>query len=273
MIRHFTPAGINQALKWKSRFAAVGFDSSSAWRAAVSRQMRAALVSSRIEHFPANLRSKLGLVVDVGANNGQWISALLMFADVDRIEAFEPNPEAFLMLKECLGGRPGVRLHVLALGEDHGTVDLNITGSSDLSSLLAPAEILREQYTAAKAAVIKRVPVKVSPLDAVIGGDVTVDLLKIDVQGFEHAVLRGARQTLKNTRVLLIETNFASHYLGDGSFGSLYSEVTGDLGFDFWDLSPPYRGIAGQALWADAVFVNRRWAGSEPNDRSAPTNT
>jgi FkbM family methyltransferase len=263
VIRHFTPAGINQACKWKSRFAALGFDSSSAWRAALSRQMREALVASRIEHLPASLRSNLELVVDVGANNGRWISALLRVVAVGRIEAFEPNPEAFVLLEECLAARPATRLHELALGEDHGTADLNITGSSDLSSLLAPAEILSEQYTPAKAAVIKQVPVRVSPLDDVIGSDITVDLLKIDVQGFEHAVLRGARETLKRTRALLIETNFASHYLGDGSFGSLYSQITAELGFNFWDLSPPHRGTEGQALWADAVFVNPKAIGAD----------
>ena len=257
MIRHFTPAGVNQALKWKSRFEAVGFDSSRAWRAAFSRQTRDALVFSRIEHLPANLRTNLGLVVDVGANSGQWISAFLLFADVDRIEAFEPNPDAFELLSDCLGNRPGTRLHALALGVDHGTADLNITTSSDLSSLLAPGEVLRKQYTPAKAEVIKQVAVRVSPLDGVIDADVTVDLLKVDVQGFEHAVLRGARETLKRTRALLIEANFVSHYAGDGSFGSLYSQITEELGFTFWDLAPPHRGTEGQALWADAVFLNR----------------
>lgn len=256
MLRHLVPQGFNQAMRWKVRFQAVGFESRRAWRAALSRTMRDALVFSRIEHLPASLRDELALVVDVGANTGQWVSALLLFAVVGRIEAFEPNPDAFEALRACLGTRPDTHLHDLALGEAHARIDLNITGASDLSSLLTPNETLLEEYSPENAEVIKRVPVEVLPLDDVIDRDVTIDLLKIDVQGFEHAVLRGAHATLKHTRVLLIEMNFASHYVGDGSFCSLYSQITGEFGFTFWDLSPPHRGRAGQALWADAVFVN-----------------
>jgi FkbM family methyltransferase len=256
LLKHFSPQGLYRAFEWEARFEAVGFAPAKAWRSALSRQMRWALVESRIEHLPAALRTNLGLVVDVGTNLGQWISAFMIFAKVDRIEAFEPNPEVFEALTAHFGNRPGTRLHQLAAGAEHTTVNLNITRGSGLASILIPSETMRAQYTLAMTEVIKQVPVKVTPLDEVIPYDVTVDLMKVDVQGFEHEVLRGARQTLKRTRALLIETNFASHYVGDGSFGSLYAQMTGEMGFDFWDVSPPYRGTEGQALWADAVFVN-----------------
>lgn len=256
MLKHFSPQGLYRAFEWKARFEAVGFAPAKAWRSALSRQMRWALAESRIEHLPAALRTNLGLVVDVGTNLGQWISAFMIFAKVDRIEAFEPNPEVFEALTAHFGNRPGTRLHQLAAGAERATVNLNITRGSGLASILIPSETMRAQYTLAMTEVIKQVPVKVTPLDEVIPDDVTVDLMKVDVQGFEHEVLRGARQTLKRTRALLIETNFASHYVGDGSFGSLYAQITGEMGFDFWDVSPPYRGTEGQALWADAVFVN-----------------
>lgn len=258
MLKHFAPTGLNQALEWKARFEAVDFDASKAWRAALTESMRTALVDSRLERLPANLRSNLDLVIDVGSNIGQWISAFLIFADVGRIEAFEPNPEAFELLRTRLGQRPETHLHQLAVGEKHATTLLNITRGSGLSSLLDPGENLRVQYAPA-ADVINQLPVKVVPLDEAISDDTIVDLMKIDVQGFEHSVLRGAQETLKRTRAVLIETNFTSHYVGDGSFGTLFAHLT-ELGFDFWDVSPPYRGKDAQALWADAVFINPRLA-------------
>ncbi len=179
----------------------------------------------------------------------------MIFAKVHRLEAFEPNPEAFEVLKSRFDKRPDTHIHNLALGEELSTANLNVLESSDLSSLLPPNEVIEREY-APGAKVIKQVPVKVVRLDDVISAEASIDLMKIDVQGFEHPVLRGAQKTLTRTRALLIETNFSSHYIGDGSFATLSNHLN-DLGFDFWDMSVPYRGGAGQALWADAVFVNR----------------
>lgn len=259
MLKHFAPDGFTRAIEWNSRFRAIGFDSSRAWRASLSRPMRRALVESRVEQLPAALRSKADVVVDIGANLGQWVSAFMIFARVGRIEAFEPNPEAFAALQTSLGQRPNTRLHNLALGDLRTTGKLNVMHSSGMSSFLTPSEAIREAYAPA-ADVVKQIEVEVVPIDDVIPRDTDVDLMKIDVQGVEHSVLRGARQTLKRTRAVLIETNFTSHYVGDGSFGTLYTQLTEELGFNFWDVSPPYRSPGGQALWADAVFLNAQLA-------------
>ncbi len=251
------PAGLDRALAWKFRFEAVGLNPRKAWRAALSKQMRDALVFSRIEHLPSELRTNLGWVIDVGANIGQWMSGLMAITQVNRIEVFEPNPEAFEILKSRFGNCRNVHLHNLAVGDRAGTVDLNVTRSSDLSSLLTPGNTLTEQYGVDLAEVVKQERVSVTTLDEIIPEDVYIDLIKVDVQGFEHSVLLGARETLKRTRALLIEANFVSHYEKDGTFGSLHEQLTNDLGFSFWDISPPYRGIEKQALWTDAVFLNR----------------
>ncbi len=256
VIRHLVPAGLNHAAKWQTRFRAVGFDRRRAFRATLSRRLRETLVASRVEQLPAAFRGTLDFVVDIGANAGQWISAFMTFAEVRRLEVFEPNPEIFAELKRLFAQRPHTRLHNFALGDQAATATFNIIENSGLSSLLMPNEILRQQYAPA-GDVIKQVPVKVIPLDDVLDDEQPIDLIKIDVQGFEHAVLRGARTTLQRTRALLIETNFVSHYAGDGSFGTLFNHLD-ELGFDFWNISAPYRGSEGQALWADAVFLNRR---------------
>jgi len=69
-----------------------------------------------------------------------------------------------------------------------------------------------------------------------------VDLLKIDVQGFERAVLLGARRVLGSTRAVLIEVNLQSHHAGDDTLPTLWNQLA-ELGFSFW------------SLWADAAFV------------------
>lgn len=256
-MRALFPVALSNYLGWKRRFGALGLGPSMAAKAARSRSLRSAVSASRIEHLPPTARVKLSLVVDVGTNTGQWISALMTFVEVDRVEAFEPNPEAFEILSARFGDRPNFHLHQLALGEGSDKLILNVTRASDLASILVPGVILRETYSPGKADVIQRVPVTVASLDSMIAADVTVDLLKIDVQGFEGPVLRGAKKTFRRTRVLLIETNFVSHYDGDDNFASLYAYICGELGFEFWDMAPPYRtGPDRRSLWTDAIFVN-----------------
>jgi FkbM family methyltransferase len=256
-MRNLIPAGLLRTLEWKARFGMAGLNSTPSLRAVTSRALRDALVGSRVEQLPKGLRSGLPLVVDVGANTGQWLTSLRKLLPVGRAEVFEPNPEAFRILSENLRDAPGIRLHQTALGMRTQTSTLHVTRTSSLASLLRPSGALEEQYTASHAAVVSEIQVPVTTLDAALPGDAVVDLLKVDVQGFERPVLLGGERTLKRTRALLVEMNFVSHYEGDDTFDTLTQLLTGELGFEFWDMSLPHRGPDGRALWADAVFVNQ----------------
>lgn len=258
-MRNLVPLGLLRTIEWKARFGTSGLNlgSTSAWRVATSKIYRDALVNSRIEQLPRALRTDLSFVVDIGANTGQWLSALQRLLSIKRAEVFEPNPEAFQLLRLNLGNRPEIHLHQVALGACQQVSTLHVTRTSSLSSLLQPAEILDEQYTPNNASVVREIQVPVTTLDTVLAEDDSViDLLKIDVQGFERPVLLGGAKALRRTRALLIEMNFVSHYEGDDTFASLTNLLTHELGFEFWDMSLPHRGTNGRALWSDAVFIN-----------------
>ncbi len=197
------------------------------------------------------------MIVDAGANTGQWISALLRFADVEKADLFEPNPEAFQVLQSKFADDPRIRLRQTALGEGPDRMRLNVTGSSDLASLLTPAVTLVSNYSFQAARVAESIVVEVAALDDCMESTPKIDLLKIDVQGFERFVLKGAAKTLAKTRAIMIEVNYVPHYEGESSFCSLYSQITDELGFELWDLSPPERSREGRVLWADAIFVRR----------------
>src|SRR5438105_3143791 len=95
MIDSLVPAGLERFLRWNRRFQALGLPGWAAARAATSRARKQAYSSARIEHIPAPVLRDLRCVVDVGANRGQWANALLEFIKPDRIDLFEPNPDAF----------------------------------------------------------------------------------------------------------------------------------------------------------------------------------
>ncbi|HLZ22999.1 MAG TPA: hypothetical protein VKQ30_12825, partial [Ktedonobacterales bacterium] len=111
MLRLALPEVASLTLDWQARFRKQGLSPSAAWSAALRPPMRRALDESHLEYLPRALRANLGMVVDVGANKGAWVSALLRFVAVRRIEAFEPNPQVFALLSANLKHVSSARLH------------------------------------------------------------------------------------------------------------------------------------------------------------------
>jgi hypothetical protein len=77
-----------------------------------------------------------------------------------------------------------------------------------------------------------------------------VDLLKIDAEGYEREILRGARETLKHTRQVLIEVRFYELFKGGPLFEEIHEVLTG-AGFSLMHLKP----CKGTCLWADATYA------------------
>lgn len=254
-LRWLAPHGAVAALDWARRFRALGQHPLAAWRCALSATARRHLVTSRLELLPPSLLRAPANVVDVGANEGAWLEAVFALRDLGEVHAFEPNPDAFRRLERRFGERPRVRLHQVAAGAGARRAPLNVTGSDDLASLLEPEPLLAEAYTPRRAGVMRQVEVEVDALDRVLPAGLEVDLLKIDVQGYEAEVLAGAAGVLARTRAVLVEMNLRPHYRGESGFGALFDTLTRGFGFVPWGLSAPLRGARGEALWCDVGFV------------------
>lgn len=250
-LKYLAPGYLGQIIDARKAFSNISIQP---WRDACSKHKRAALRRSRISILPPSVKRSLRFVVDVGANEGQWIGSLIDLLPVSEVWIFEPNPEAMKICQGRIGKGPGIRYFDVALGDDYTDTNLHVTSGSDFSSVLQPrTEFMAKNYGDA-ARVVRSIPVRLRPLDSLVPNSRTVDLLKIDVQGFERAVLCGARRVLARTRCILIETNLYSHYVGDDIFPALWSVLVNE-GFSFWSLSSPHLGWQGKALWADAVFV------------------
>jgi FkbM family methyltransferase len=212
---------------------------------------------SRLSILPLSFRRSPGFVIDVGANQGQWIGALLHLLPITEVWIFEPNPDALKICQKRIGKRPGIKYFDMALGETVGKITLHVTAASNFASALQPrVEFLEKHYSKNAARIVSSKQVEVTTLDSIVPESKSVDLLKIDVQGFERAVLSGARTVLTKTRCVLIEMNLQPHYVGDDTLPLLWS-ILADHGFSFWALSPPYAGRTGESLWADAVFLRK----------------
>jgi FkbM family methyltransferase len=138
-------------------------------------------------------------LIDVGANDGTWAATFRRYVPVEKYLALEPDPRAFASLKHRF---PEDLVVNAAAGASAGEGALTLAESSTYSTLSAYRE-----PSDRNASVGEDLRVEVVRLDDVVdtGGEALPRVVKIDVQGFEAEVIRGAHDVLSATDCLVIE--------------------------------------------------------------------
>ena len=182
----------------------------------------------------STLRSLIrpGMVIaDIGANAGFY--ALEMATSVGprgRILAFEPDPFTFCLLQERVNQSPvkNIETYQVALSDTSGRAALYCSAYNRADNRLSPSHI--ESH-------VEVCEVDVRRLDEFLSGrDIHIDGLKIDVQGNEEHVLRGAEATLRRgVRWIWIEFS-PVHLRGSGSDPERFLERLGGLGMDLFEV-------------------------------------
>ena len=211
---------------------------------------------SGLNLLPAGQWKSLRYVIDVGANVGQWSNAFLELVSPEKLIIIEPQPKLFTKLQQKFGGRRGVELHNVAIGETDGATTLRITRDSTGASILPPREEMK-QLIGKNWTVENEVECPLRALDSLLADVPEVSLLKIDVQGYEKPALAGAMATLAKTKFLLIELNYMPQYEGGSWFGEIHELLTCAHGFVLLDATKPLR-LNGRASMSDALYVNEK---------------
>lgn len=198
----------------------------------------------------------LDLVVDVGANRGQFLIDVRDAFPRAAVIAFEPLEAEFATLNKIHGNDAQIDLRMLALGAHQGTVDFHVSAAADSSSLLP---IGSSQVLAFPGTHESRVAtVELSRLDAQLSATEipTRSLLKLDVQGGELVVLKGSIGVLDRFAYVLAELSFVELYQGQPLAHEVFSFL-GDFGFVL-DRVLSLTVVSGRSVQSDFVFRNCR---------------
>jgi FkbM family methyltransferase len=197
-------------------------------------------------------------ILDVGANVGQAARGFLEEFPQALIYSFEPFPEAYAALQRNVATEPRVRPINLALGDKPGKALLGVQHGSDLNSFLSPAPAAQEYIDARAITPAGQCEVEVSTLDRFCDTErvARADLLKIDTQGFELNVLKGATAMLAKQvfRTITLEVNFVPLYEAQPSFNDLLQFLQ-PFRYRLVGLYELAHAPEGYLKWADAVFV------------------
>lgn len=203
--------------------------------------------------------AKIDSVIDVGANEGQFATALRASGYHGRIISFEPLSAAHARLVRASAGDTRWEIaERLALGEHDGEVDIHVSANS-YSSLILPM-LARHATAPPDSAYVATERAEMRRLDAVFPGRVgagAVVLLKIDTQGYEDRVLAGARETLKSVRALQLEPSLVPLYDGQVLFLDMVRSLEAG-GFQLHALIPEFTDPAtGQTLQINGILMRR----------------
>lgn len=147
-------------------------------------------------------------------------------------------------------GRGKTRIYPLALSDRAGEVDLHITRLANMSSFLKPDPAVFERYRKKNvdAQVIRVESVPIERLDALAAIDgFTPDVLKIDTQGSELLVLKGAEQSLRSVLVAEVEVSFFRRYVNQPVFAEIEHWMN-ERGFELVELHRLKRYRAANSL-------------------------
>lgn len=177
-----------------------------------------------LEAFYTGLLSPGDTCIDVGAHTGRHTLPMARCINPGgRVFAFEPIPDIAADLREKLSASPDingiVKLTQCALADIIGETDFTLVSSNPGYSGLLPRHYDREEQTQIIRVTLRR-------LDDFVAEIPTVRYIKIDCEGAELRVLRGASVLLKRDRPIV------SFECGDASLES-YDYDAGDI-FDFW---------------------------------------
>jgi FkbM family methyltransferase len=205
----------------------------------------------------------IDLILDVGANAGQFASYTFGLGYSGRIVSFEPLPAPHAALLASSRGNPRWEIaERCCLGEREGEALMHVSENSISSSILP---ILGGHVAISPEAGyvgVEKVPMHT--LDAVAPrylADSRAPFLKIDVQGYEEPVLRGASETLRRVRGLQVELSLCPVYEGQTLFLPLLEWIMGQ-GFAPYRFTPSFTDPrTGRWLQADGLFFRDVRAG------------
>jgi FkbM family methyltransferase len=201
--------------------------------------------------------SRVSVIVDVGANSGQYAAGLRAAGFEGRIVSFEPLAGPFSELEARAARDPLWESRRCALGDFDGTISINVAGNSgESSSVLPMLKTHQEAFPPANYVGAEEVPIyRLDSIAEEILGPTDVAFLKIDVQGFEKQVLTGGNSTVNRSCAgMQLELSFLPLYEG----GMLIREaldIAYSMGFTLTGLSPCFTDLRnGRTLQADGIF-------------------
>lgn len=212
-------------------------------QAAQGQLARVCAVLKRMDHEPVH-------VVDIGANHGGWSRQMRAAFPGVRLSLFEPQKKLAPHLAD-FERDPLAKVQYIGIGAQDTTAAFTIHDRDDSSSFAYTPEQAEELG-------FEQAQIEIRRLDSALGEGSfpPPDIIKIDAEGFDLAVLEGAGDSLQSAQIVFIEAA-----ISNPKYPNTLLRVIGkmgELGFRIWDFTDLNRVPGSGVLWlVEAVFVRK----------------
>lgn len=208
--------------------------------------------------------NRIDLILDIGANTGQFASKMIDCGYRQRIISFEPLSSAYPhLLKNALKHENWEAAERAAIGDLDGMIHINVSINSHSSSILT----VNQQHVdaAPSAAFIGKEEVPIKKLDSLMNefdGSSAI-LLKIDTQGFEKNVIEGALHLIQTkVKIILLELSLLPLYEGAVTFADMVKYLE-TIGFEPLFYNPGYTDRSTDEIQQlEGCFIKREMVGT-----------
>ncbi len=196
------------------------------------------------------------IILDVGGGQATTAKIFSKHFPNHKVFVFEPIKSNFLTIENSIDRTSNWHIINKAVGNIIGTSTINVGHRVTASTLLEVNSDEISDNTYKIALKIKNIEeIQITTLDSEVPKDTIIDVLKLDVQGFELEVLKGATTILPDTKVIVIEINNHQEFKN----APTYYEIDAFLRHNNFELSNIYPGFRDKYKlmdW-DAIYVNR----------------
>ena len=199
---------------------------------------------------------EIDVVLDVGANTGQFAKQMRdVMGFSGKIISFEPVSVSYELLDLNAKEDPKWEIRQFALGDSNREEEINIAKNSYSSSFLKMQ--LQHLQAAPESAYLGKEIVNIKTLDSVFNNICSKEdnvYLKIDTQGYESKILKGAKESLKTIDTIQLEMSLVPLYQDEMLFIDLY-ELLKNKGYSLVSLEPGFFDKStGELLQVDGIF-------------------
>lgn len=193
-------------------------------------------------------------IIDVGGADGAIAKQFSGNFPNATVYTFEPIANTFKELQDNIEGYSKIKAINKGLGAQVGKHPIFKLSRVTSSSLFPAQEKIRNEFFAENLQHVEEELITISTLDDEIPAQEDINILKIDVQGYEVEVLKGATATLKNTRIIVVEMQNHELYEGAPKYFELDAYIR-SFGFCLYDIVPSIREDKQLYEW-DGIYVN-----------------
>jgi FkbM family methyltransferase len=218
------------------------------------------IVVSRVKPYNIFNHLKITTIFDVGANIGQYRNFLRKIGYKNKIVSIEPMSKEHRLISEASKtDKNWIVAPRCGLGDSNKKESINISENSYSSSILNM--LSKHELAAPNSKYIDSEQIDIKTFNDIFDRYKTpggIYFLKIDTQGYELEVLKGASVALNSISAVKIELSIVELYENSETY-EFYLNYFRDLGYELWDIEPGFRNFnTSQMLQFDAIFVNKK---------------